>query len=119
MPTVIRGLRGIRTHTASKASHSVARGLLDAGRNMLRITRIQYSAEGTHLRLEGRIVGDWVELLERELSDASVAPFALDLSRVEFVSEPAVPVLRAARQRGIELHGCSPLVLDLLNGAEA
>ncbi|MFZ5892979.1 MAG: hypothetical protein ACOY0T_18100 [Myxococcota bacterium] len=82
---------------------------------MLRITRID-SPSGRVLRLEGRIVGDWVQVLEGELSASHPEERALvlDLAAVEFASNAAVEVLMAARNRGMRIEACSPLLTSLL-----
>ena len=83
---------------------------------MLRITRVEKTATTLHLRLEGRIVGDWVLLLEEELlrSDASSQRVVLDLTGVAFANEAALAVLRRALSAGARLLGCSPLISALL-----
>lgn len=83
---------------------------------MLRITRVEDDGGALCLRLEGRIVGDWVEVLESEI--AQVEPdehgLVLDLTRVDFATHPAVVVLRDAMGRGARVLGCSPLIASLL-----
>lgn len=81
---------------------------------MLRITRFDEDAGGLRLLLEGRIVGDWVEVLETEIARSGRKPLVLDLTRVDFASHPAVAVLRDAESRGATLFGCSPLMASLL-----
>lgn len=84
---------------------------------MLRITRSD-DATRLLLKLEGRIVGDWVAVLADELdslADANPA-LVLDLSGVEFATDAGVDVLLAARARGVQLLSCSPLLASLLEG---
>ena len=85
---------------------------------MLRITRLDDDPQGPCLRLEGRIVGDWVSVLEAELArdDLRDRPLVLDLSRVDFATAPGVMVLRRAAESGATLTGCSPLIASLLGG---
>jgi len=86
---------------------------------MLRITRIDEGLQTLRLRLEGKIVGDWVPVLEDELSRCARARrLVLDLAQVDFASTPAIQVLRAARARGAELQGVSPLVSSLIESLE-
>jgi hypothetical protein len=67
------------------------------------------------LRLEGRLVGDWVQVLAKELGAvARVESLSLDLSAVEFAKEAGVRVLLAARERGANFEACSPLLASLL-----
>ena len=84
------------------------------GEHMLRISRSQ-RPEGPHLRLEGRLVGDWVQVLTKELGAlARVESLSLDLSAVEFANEAGVRVLLAARAGGAKFEACSPLLASLL-----
>jgi len=88
-------------------------------RRMLRITRVEDTTSTLHLRLEGRLVGDWVRLLEEELS-RSQAPskrVALDLAGVAFANDAALSLLRRARSDGARLLHCSPLISALLGSS--
>jgi hypothetical protein len=84
---------------------------------MLRITRIEDDPATCHLRVEGRIVGAWVGVLEGELVAHGGASLRLDLSSVDFASPEAIRVLRAALERGARVLACSPLVSSLLGRA--
>jgi anti-anti-sigma regulatory factor len=83
---------------------------------LLRITRIQESATSVCLKVEGRLAGDWVALLEGELEQASRGQIALslDLASVDFASSQATEMLRAATARGVRLSACSPFLSNLL-----
>ena len=82
---------------------------------MLRISRIHETA-GLCLKVEGRLSGDGVALLEGELAEASrtEAALSLDLSAVDFASVQATEMLRAATARGVRLIACSPFLSKLL-----
>ena len=83
---------------------------------MLRITRIDRQGAGLCLKVEGRLSGDWVALLEGELAEASrtTSALSLDLAAVDFASVQATEMLRAATARGVTLVGCSPFLAKLL-----
>lgn len=83
---------------------------------MLRITRVEVTPTTIHLRLEGRIVGEWVRLLEEELatSGACTQHFILDLAGVGFANDAALAILERALARGARLAACSPLIAALL-----
>ena len=83
---------------------------------MLRITRIDDDTSGTCLKVEGRLVGEWIGLLEAELVEASRRDvrLCLDLAGVDFASAQATEMLRAAAARGVLLTACSPLLSKLL-----
>jgi hypothetical protein len=83
---------------------------------VLRISRIDEKGAGVCLRVEGRLSGDWVALLEGELAEASLTTsrLSLDLSAVDFASLPATEMLRAATARGVRVVACSPFLTKLL-----
>jgi anti-anti-sigma regulatory factor len=83
---------------------------------LLRITRIDESATSVCLKVEGRLAGDWVALLESELEQAAQGQVALslDLAGVDFASSQATEMLRAAAARGVRLSACSPFLSNLL-----
>jgi hypothetical protein len=85
---------------------------------MLRIARIERPGRGCILRLEGRVIGPWVEELRRSCEEAlaSSSPVALDLSGVSFIDRPGVPLLLCLRDRGVALVNCSGFVSALLKG---
>jgi hypothetical protein len=86
---------------------------------MLRITRLASAAGPPCLRVEGRLVGDWVQVLESEVSRASEAdPLSLDLSGVEFADPRALALLERMTERGIQFVSCSPLLQSLLGRSE-
>jgi len=83
---------------------------------MLRITRVEDTTKTLHLRLDGRIVGDWVRLLAEELAprpDASRS-IVLDMAGVHFASDAGLLVVKGALDYGARLVGCSPLISALL-----
>jgi hypothetical protein len=68
------------------------------------------------LRLEGRVVGPWVEELRRACEgvlDAG-AMLALDLSEVSFVDRNGVELVRSLRNQNVTLLNCSPFVTEQL-----
>lgn len=70
------------------------------------------------LKVEGRIAGEWVQELAREVGRAlAAAPtVVLDMSGVTYVDQAGVDLLRTLRERGAELTECSRFVRVLLNG---
>jgi hypothetical protein len=84
----------------------------------LRITREEGSRSRATLRLEGRVVGEWVALLRRECSDLlrSSATVSLDLKGVGFVDRAGVEVLGRLSRAGVEIR-CPPgPVASVLSG---
>jgi hypothetical protein len=83
---------------------------------VLRISRIDHEGVGLCLKVEGRLSGDWVALLENELQDAAreTSSLFLDLAAVDFASLQAAQVLRTATARGVRVIACSPFLAKLL-----
>ena len=85
---------------------------------MLRITPLSTRPDVRRLRVEGRLVGDWVEVLQLEIEQAreQAAELELDLASVEFADSEALTLLLAVAKQGVKLVACSPLLLSLLGG---
>ena len=83
---------------------------------MLRISRIDNPEAELYLKVEGRLSGDGVALLEGELAEASrsARSLSLDLAEVDFASVQATEMLRAATARGVKLAACAPFLAKLL-----
>ena len=83
---------------------------------MLRISRDQTPGPRVVLRLEGRVVGPWVEELLRTCEplmggDRGVS---LDLAEVSYVDAEGARALRALQDRGARLERESPFVYQQL-----
>ncbi len=89
---------------------------------MLRITRTSRDDGRVVLKLEGRLVGPWVELLD-EMCQAyqrereKDAPIILDGAAVGFASEEGLGPLRDLHKQGITLSYCSFFLQELLGNA--
>lgn len=83
---------------------------------MLRISRIDQQGAGICLKVEGRLSGEGVALLEGELAEAArtTIELSLDLAAVDFASLQAAEMLRLAKARGVEVVACSPFLAKLL-----
>jgi ABC-type transporter Mla MlaB component len=75
----------------------------------LRITRESESRFRVTLRLDGRLVGEWAVLLERECAALrrGSATVLIDLAAVRFVDLEGIAVLRRLDAAGTEIH-CPP-----------
>jgi anti-anti-sigma regulatory factor len=84
--------------------------------SLLRITRVSEAASGTMLCVEGRIVAEWVAVLEREcwLAFEDKRPVRLDLSAVRFIDSRGVVVLRHLGANEFEFVNCPEFVRELL-----
>ena len=83
---------------------------------MLRITRTSEESSDVKLKLEGRIVSDWVPLLRRECLRILKGQkrVLLDFSDVTFVDNRGVEMLKGMSAKKVRLMNCSPLVESLL-----
>lgn len=83
---------------------------------MLRISFVESSREASKLRLEGRVIGPWVDELSRlcaTLLNERTA-VTLDLSGVSFVDGEGLALFRELLDRRVVLENCSPLVNEQL-----
>lgn len=83
---------------------------------MLRITPLTPRQDVRCLKVEGRLVGDWVEVLELEVErlQGQTPELVLDLAGVEFADSGALALLLEVARRGVKLVACSPLLTSLL-----
>ena len=87
---------------------------------MLRITWIDLegSASNRTLKLEGKLLGPWVDELSRICDELSIPPccLRLDLAAVTFVDSIGLKLLDDLVRQGATIVGCSDFISDLLNG---
>ncbi|MCI0418675.1 MAG: STAS domain-containing protein [Acidobacteria bacterium] len=83
---------------------------------MLRITLIAESRSSVTLKLEGRIVSDWVAVLKQESLTVlqERKRLVLDFSEVTFIDHRGVKMLKKLAHGKVKMINRSPLVLDLL-----
>ena len=85
---------------------------------MLRITPLSTNQSVRRLKVEGRLVGEWVEVLEDEVERARGQTLALELelelAGVEFADTEGLALLHEVAERGAKLVACSPLLTRLL-----
>ena len=82
---------------------------------MLKIVVTQRASD-TVLRLEGQVIGPWVEELKRSCEPvlARGATLTLDFSDVSFVDRDGVLFLLSLRHRRAALQNCSPFIVEQL-----
>ena len=83
---------------------------------MLRITRIDRNDGSVVLKLDGRLVDQWVELLRetREiLRRETDKPLILDLSEVRFASKEGIELLRHLQKDGVGCVSLAPFLRAL------
>ena len=79
---------------------------------MLRISKIG----GNVLKLEGRLVGRWVELLAEACRSETFGEdgvLTLDLSGVTIASKEGISLLQSLRDQGVKFVSCSPFLTEL------
>jgi ABC-type transporter Mla MlaB component len=83
---------------------------------MLKISQAGKANQCVTLKLEGRVVGPWVEEL-RQVCETLLSEgrkLKLDLTDVAFADADGVVVLTDFRSRGVTLRNCSPFVDEQL-----
>jgi hypothetical protein len=87
---------------------------------MLRITRVAESPSHVTLRLEGRIVSDWVSVAEREcLTWLQEKPqVILEVGEVTFIDRRGLEMLRRIISPRLQIINASALIKELLQGRE-
>ena len=83
---------------------------------MLHILRVDVEAHRVVLILQGQIVNEWADALQRECLDLGRAGLRaeLDLTGVVFISRTGFEVLGRLFRSGVEIVACSPLIADML-----
>ena len=83
---------------------------------MLRISRVAESSSLATLRVEGRVVAEWVPVLEREcwLALQENGHVRLDLSAVTFVDSRGVAALRHLGANALEIINSPEFIEELL-----
>jgi len=88
---------------------------------MLRITRLTGADSAQTIKLEGKLLGPWVEEVREACAPAMARSgrTRLDLAAVTFVDTAGVGLLRELIRQGVEIAACSGYVAALLHGADA
>jgi anti-anti-sigma regulatory factor len=83
---------------------------------MLRITKMAESPAHVTLKLEGRIVSDWVSVVERECLTAleEKRQVILDVSEVTFIDRHGLEMLRQIASPHLQISDASALIGELL-----
>jgi hypothetical protein len=83
---------------------------------MLRIVALERSGDGATLRLEGRVIGPWVDELRRSCERylATGATLTLDLGDVAFVERDGVRLLQNLVDGGVAVVNCPAFVCEQL-----
>jgi anti-anti-sigma regulatory factor len=86
---------------------------------MLRITSIDSDSSDSirTLKLEGKLVGPWVDELSRVCDEPrnATSGLCLDLAAVSFIDAVGVKLLNDLILRGVTIEGCSGYITELLS----
>jgi len=87
-------------------------------KDVLRMHREERSSRRVTLIVEGRIIGEWADVLEDECLDLIRSGYdvALDLTGVVYVGRRGVEALDRLVRIGTTITNCPPLIADLLEG---
>jgi hypothetical protein len=87
---------------------------------MLRITWIEVGSSDSiqTLKLEGKLLGPWVDELSRVCGEPRVSPnsLRLDLAAVTFIDSSGVKLVNDLILQGVAIVGSSGFIAELLSG---
>lgn len=81
---------------------------------MLKITEINQTKDEMTLKLEGKVVGPWVQEI-RETCNQALLNFnrlILDMSEVSFIERNAIPLFQELQNRNVVFINCSPFLSE-------
>lgn len=83
---------------------------------MLRITQVSEDSDSVCLKVEGRVIGDWVSELDRTCGSCLVRKrqITLDISDVTYIDRRGVETLKRILGENVRLTGANLLVRALL-----
>jgi ABC-type transporter Mla MlaB component len=86
---------------------------------MLRISSTEHDEPAVTLRLEGQIVGPWVDELRKTIEQLlnQGRLLTLDLTEATFADRNGVALLLDLRRRTVSIRGCSPFLNEQLKSA--
>jgi hypothetical protein len=84
--------------------------------SVLRISKVYENPSGVKLKLEGRIVSEWVSILEEKILEClkKTKKVLLDFSELRFVDKHGVEMLRRMPSEKIEIINCPGFIEELL-----
>jgi anti-anti-sigma regulatory factor len=83
---------------------------------MLRITLMTETKETVTVKVEGRMIGEWVNevRVECEMWLAKGKKLVFDLSGIIFIDEQGIETLKELSRNGVNLIGCSLFLSGVL-----
>jgi anti-anti-sigma regulatory factor len=85
---------------------------------MLKITEVNQTKDEMTLKLEGRVVGPWVQAIRESCDQALLKSNRLmvDMSEVSFIERDAISLFRELQSRNVVFINCSPFLSEQLKG---
>ena len=82
---------------------------------MLKITVSGQDSSRRMIKLEGKLLSDWIDEVRRLFLDVDecISP-GLDLSELTFVDREGTELLQQPLRQGVRIESCSPFVAELL-----
>lgn len=86
------------------------------GKRMLKITSHESAQARVTMTLEGRVVAEWVMLLEQECTrhQQHERRIVLQCDGVTYVDASGSAMLQRLQSQGVEIRGCSALIDSLI-----
>jgi hypothetical protein len=82
---------------------------------MLKITVSETDSSRRVIKLEGKLLGDWIDEVRRLFLDVDEClSSGLDLSQLTFVDREGAELLLQLLRQGVRIESCSPFVAELL-----
>jgi anti-anti-sigma regulatory factor len=82
---------------------------------MLKITMSRQDSLCRIIKLEGKLLHDWIDEVRRLFLDVDEGAFSsLDLSGLTFVDREGAELLLQLLRQGVRIESCSPFVAELL-----
>ena len=103
--------------TGTRFAFSFIRGCEEA-KGVLKITQLSQQGPDVTIKLEGEIVGAWVDAVRDACATRSPWPRRLDLAAVTYVDAAGVQLLRELMAESIQIAACSSFVRELLHRQE-
>jgi hypothetical protein len=85
---------------------------------VLKITQFSHHGPDVTIKLEGELVGAWVDAVRDAWATRGPRPRRLDLANVTYVDAAGVQLLRELMAGSIEIAACSSFVRELLHRQE-
>lgn len=79
---------------------------------MLKITEINQTKDEMILKLEGRVVGPWVQEIRESCDQALLKSnrLLIDMSEVSFIERDAISLFQELQNRNVVFINCSPFL---------